>query len=91
MVYSRFSMLNKPVIVPAPSQVNIAELEALWEAGITAVVIEIEAKQPADFLKKLRQEIDKTEFPSRRSRRADALVPRAGQPLGRKADDGDDE
>jgi len=91
MIFTRFSgMLTKPLIVPVSPQVNVGELEALWEAGISAVVIEIEAKQPQDLLAKLKQEINKTEFPSRRSKRADALVPRAGQPSGRKAAEEDE-
>ena len=91
MLFTRFAgLLTKPLIVPVTSTVTVGELGALWEAGVTAVVIEIEAKQPQDLLMKLRQEIDKTEFPSRRSKRADALVPRAGQPSSRKPDDDDE-
>ncbi|MEK7354580.1 MAG: hypothetical protein AABZ77_08760 [Chloroflexota bacterium] len=96
MLFRRFAdLLTKPLMVPVPAEVTAAELEALWEAGVTAVVMEIEAKQPEDRLMKLRQEIDKTEFPSRRSKRAEALVPRVSQPPGRRAaeedDDDDDE
>ena len=82
--------LTKPLLVPVSSQVTSVELEALWEAGIDAVVIEIDAKQPEDRLMKLRQEVNKTEFSSRRSRRADTLVPRTGQPSGKKADEEDE-
>jgi len=53
-------------------------------------VIEIDSKQPADRLTKLRQEIDKIEFPSRR-KSAGATVPRMSQPPNRKADDDDED
>ena len=92
MLFKRFAdLLTKPLMVPVPSQVTASELEALWEAGVTSVVIEIEAKQPEDRLMKLRQEIDKIEFLSRRSKRADALVPRTSQPAGRRDTEEDEE
>ena len=92
MLFQRSAnLLTKPLLVSVPSQVTAGELEALWEAGVTAVIIEIEAKQPEDRLMKLRQEIDKIEFSSRRSKRADALVPRTGQPPGRTATEEEDE
>ena len=91
MLFKRFAdLLTKPLMVPVPSQVTAGELEALWEAGVTAVVIEIEAKQSENRLVKLRQEIDKIEFSSRRSKRADALVPRTSQPSGRRAAEEDE-
>ena len=91
MLFRRLSaLLTKPLLAPVPSTVTAGELEALWEAGLSAVVIEIDSKQPADRLTKLRQEIDKIEFPSRR-KSAGATVPRMSQPPNRKADDDDED
>jgi len=73
------------------SQVTAAELKTLWEAGVIAVVLEISPKQSEDSLMKLRQEIDKLEFPSRRARRAEVLAPRLAQPAGRATTEEDDD
>ena len=92
MLFQRFAdLLSKPLLVSVPPQVTAGELEALWEAGVSAVVVGIDAKQPEDSLMKLRQEIDKAEFSSRRSKRAEALVPRLSQPPGRSTKEDDDE
>ncbi|MBA7654375.1 hypothetical protein ES703_62252 [subsurface metagenome] len=81
MLFRRFAdLLTKPLLVSVPSQVTASELEALWEAGVTGVVVEVSEKQPEDRLKKLRQEIDKLEFSSPRRRdRTEALLPRTGR------------
>ena len=92
MGFRRFAdLLTKPLLVSVTSQVTGEELLALWEAGVTAVVVEIDAKQPEDRLMKLRQEIDKLEFSTRRNRRGGALVPNAGQRAGRPATEEDDD
>lgn len=94
MLFQRVAdLLTKPLLVSVPPQVTAAELEALWEAGISAVVTEIGAKQPEDRLMTLRQEIDKIEFSSRRSKRGEALVPRISQQPSRatEEDDGEEE
>ncbi|MBI2850691.1 MAG: hypothetical protein HYX80_06585 [Chloroflexi bacterium] len=84
MLFRRFAdLLNKPLLVPVPLTVTAGELEALWEAGISAVVIDVDANQPADALARLRQEIDKVEFPSRRAKRAEVIAPRIGLQPGR--------
>jgi len=79
MHFCRLSdLLTKPVMAPVPADVTADELQALWEAGVTGVTIEISPKQPEDRLAKLRQEMDKTDFPFRRTKRADALAPHLG-------------
>ena len=55
------------------------------------MVVGIDVKQPEDSLMKLRQEIDKIDFSSRRSKRGEALVPRLSQPPGRATKEDDDE
>ena len=69
MLFQRFAdLLTKPLLVSVPAKVTTGELKTLWEAGVTGVVIEVRAEQPQDGLKKLRQGIDKLEFPSPRRR-----------------------
>jgi hypothetical protein len=78
MLFQRFAdLLTKPLLVPIPVKVTGDELQALWEAGVSGVVIEVSPEQPQDSLKKLRQVIDKLELPTvRRRGKAEALLPR---------------
>ena len=77
MLFQRFAdLLTKPLLASIPPNVTANELQALWEAGVEGVIIEVGAGQPANRLKKLRQEIDKLAFPSQRKRgKAEALLP----------------
>jgi hypothetical protein len=77
MLFQRFAdLLTKPLLASIPSNVNANELQALWEAGVDGVVIEVGAGQPTDRLKKLHQVIDKLAFPSQRKRgKVEALLP----------------
>ena len=81
MLFQRFAdLLTKPLLASIPPNVTANELQALWEAGVDGVVIEVGAGQPADRLKKLRQVIDKLAFPSQRKRgKAEALLPHIGR------------
>ncbi len=83
MLFQRFAdLLNKPLLASIPVKVTGSELQALWEAGVSGVVIEVSPEQPEDSLKKLRQVIDKLEFSlPRRREKAEALLPRIrGEP-----------
>ncbi len=80
MLFQRFAdLLTKSLLASIPPSVTTNELQALWEAGVDGVVIEVGGGQPADRLKKLRQAIDKLAFPSQRKRgKAEALLPHIG-------------
>jgi len=83
MLFQRFAdLLTKPLLAFIPAKVTGGELQALWEAGVSGVVIEISPEQPQDSLKKLRQVIDKLEFSlPRRREKVEALLPRIrGEP-----------
>lgn len=77
MVFQRFAnSLTKPLLVSIPSNVTANELQALREAGVDGVIVEVEAGQPVQRLNQLRQAIDKLTVPSPRKReRAEALLP----------------
>ena len=81
MLFQRFAdLLTKPLLASIPSNVTANELQALWEAGVDGVVIEVGAGQPVERLKELRQTIDKLVFPSQRKRgKAEALLPHIGR------------
>jgi hypothetical protein len=84
MRFQRFAdLLTKPLLVSAPAKLAGSELLALWEAGVSGVVVEADTGQAQDRLKKLRQEIDKLDFPSQRRReKPEAILPRTGREMG---------
>ena len=74
MIFQRFAdLLTKPLLASVPSDVTANELLALWEAGVSGVVVGI--GKAAGRLKKLRQVIDQLTFPQRKQGGAEALVP----------------
>jgi hypothetical protein len=78
MAFQRFAdIVTKPLLVPVPGKVTGKELLALWEAGISGVVVEADGQ---GRIKKLRQEIDKLDFPSQRRRdRSNVVLPQGGR------------
>ncbi|MBA7633092.1 hypothetical protein ES703_40650 [subsurface metagenome] len=81
MLFRRFaSLLTKPLLVPVPLDVTANELQALWDAGVDGVIVEVGAGKPAGGLEGLRQAIDKLTFPSLRKRgKTEALLPHIGR------------
>ncbi len=81
MLFQRFAdLLTKPLLASIPLDVTAGELQALWEAGVDGVVVEVMAGQPQDRLKELRQVIDELAFPSpRKGQKAEPLLPRIGR------------
>ena len=76
MFFQRFAaLLTKPLLVIIPSNVTASELQVLWETGVDGVVIEVGIELPEDRLKELRQAIDELDFPARRQKKAEALLP----------------
>ncbi|MFC2006704.1 hypothetical protein ACFLUQ_00860 [Chloroflexota bacterium] len=78
MLFQRLADLaTKPLLVPIPANVTAGELQALWRAGVDAVIIAITPGQP-NRVKELRQLIDSLNFPlPRRRQKVDVLLPRA--------------
>jgi hypothetical protein len=69
MLFQYFArLLTKPLLVCVPAKVTGGELKALWEAGVIGVVLEVGPEELQDNVKKLRQIIDKIEFPVTRRR-----------------------
>lgn len=69
-------LLTKPLLVSVPSNVTVAELQALWDAGVDGVVVEVAVGQPAGRLIELRQVIDSMPLASKRKRgETAALLP----------------
>jgi len=80
MLFQRFAdLLTKPLLASIPAKVTTNELQALWEAGVSGVIVEVGVGQPVDRVSELRQAIDKLVFPSQRKRgKAEALLPYIG-------------
>jgi hypothetical protein len=65
---------GKSLLLSVSEDITAAELKALWEVGVTGVVLK------GGDIKKLRQIIDGTPFPSRRKHKGmDAMVPQMRQ------------
>lgn len=77
MLFQRFAaLLTKPLLVSVPSNVTANELQALWEAGVSGVVVVAEVGRSKQGLSELCQTIDKLTFPSQRKHhRTEALLP----------------
>ena len=77
MLFQRFAnLLTKPLLVSIPSNITTGELQALWDAGVSGVIVEAETGQPAGKLNGLRQAIDKLTVPSsHKERKGKALIP----------------
>jgi len=71
-------LISKPLIVPVPANVSGEELNALWEAGVDGLVVEVDATSTGG-LQELRRAIDKLPPRSQLKRdRMEALLPRTG-------------
>ena len=81
MLFQRFAiLLTKPFLVRVPSNVTADELQALWEAGVSGIIVKAETEQPPGRIGELRQIIDNLTYPSRRKqRKAEPLLPHIGQ------------
>ena len=96
MLIQRFSsLLNKPLLIEVLPGITDTELQAIWEAGVSGVIITADAEQAAAIIRNLRKVIDKLSFPAKRKREKSlAIVPYIeNKPEEPKEDDddGDDE
>ena len=81
------SLLTKPLLVSIPSAVTANELQAIWDAGVDGVVVEVGTGQPAAELKSLRQAIDQLTFPTpHHQEKREALLPRTETDSGKVAE-----
>ena len=95
MLIQRFSsLLNKPMLIKVLPDVEANELQVIWEAGVSGVIVTADAEQAAAIIPGLRKVIDKLSFPAKRKREKSlAIVPhienRTEEP--KEDDDGDGE
>jgi hypothetical protein len=76
MQYRRIAMMqNKPLLVSVSTDITGDELQALWDAGVSGIILEAGTGN-ADKLVNIRQEMDKLTFSIERRRgKVKALVP----------------
>jgi hypothetical protein len=85
-------LLAKPLLVSIPSDLEASGLQALWDAGVDGVVVEVGAGQPASRLLELRQAVDDMPTATRRTRgKTAALLPYATPGVDRGAEEPDEE
>jgi hypothetical protein len=78
MLIQRFSsMLNKPLLIEILPGITGTELQLVWEAGVSGVIVTVSSEQAETVTRDLRKIIDKLSFPSRRKReKGMAILPR---------------
>lgn len=94
MLIQRFSsLLNKPLLVEVLPSITDTELQAIWEGGVSGIIVTANAEQADAVVQNLRKVIDKLSFPSRRKQEKSlAIVPRVEiTPEEPKEDEGDDD
>ena len=77
MILQHFTdLVSKPLLVTVPLGVTAGELQTLWEAGVSGIIVDAGAAKTGGGLKKLRDMIDKITFPSQKRRgKIKALLP----------------
>ena len=75
MIFQHFAdVLTKPLLALVPLKVTAAELKAVWEVGLSGVVLEV--GQAKGRIGELRQSVDRLTFPPQRKRdRGGVLLP----------------
>jgi hypothetical protein len=94
MLVQRFSsILNKPLLIEILPDVSDSELQQVWEAGVSGIIIAVDAEQAESVILNLRKTIDKLSFPSKRKKENNlAILPRVEmEPEKPEEDEGGDD
>jgi len=89
-------LLNKPVLVNITPDMTAAALQAVWDAGISGVVLEVSGEAAVENLNRVREIIKGLEFPSKKMKdRMSPVLPRVAavveEPVPDEDDDDEDE
>lgn len=72
-------LMEKPLLVAAPSSLEPSNLDSLWEAGVDGVVVKLEQEASKEKLLELRKAIDSLPPAAKRGmRKTKALLPHPG-------------
>ncbi len=93
MFFQRLAnLVDKPLIAPVPPNLTPNELKPLWEAGVDSIIIEVGPEYPEGKLKELKQALeDSTFLPTRKRRKAEALLPRLSEEPEPVIDEGEED
>ena len=88
----RFSGLaGKPLLIEVLPTVTEIELQQIWEAGVSGIIVKTDAEQAEDVALNLRNIIDKLTFPSKRKQeKSMAIVPHIESAPEKPKEDDDD-
>lgn len=69
MLFRRFAdLLAIPLLASIPATVTATQLQAIWDAGVSGVVVGVTGEQPQDRIQELRKMIDNLAFPAAHGR-----------------------
>jgi hypothetical protein len=92
-VYKRFSVLSsKPLLISVPANLSADELQAIWDMGVSGLVVKVTGTESSEVFKELRQTLETLIPPSKRKRdKSRALVPQVRSEAPAVADDDGEE
>jgi hypothetical protein len=93
MLIRRFTALaGKPLLVEVLPTITETEFQQIWDAGVSGVIVSVDAEQAEDAAGNLREKIEKLSFPSKKKNgKGMAIVPAVTvTPEAPKEDDDDD-
>ena len=93
MQFSRFSgLVSKPVLVFIPPEVSSAELQLIWEMGISGVVISVKTASDVNLLNKVREMINGLQHPSpKKKERLIPFLPQGSTPAAKPEEPDEDD
>jgi hypothetical protein len=93
LLFKRFANTsNKPLLVPVSSDITSDELQAIWEAGVSGIIIEATTEQSLDEIKKLSNMIDSLALPLKSKwTKMQAIVPKLREEVTPISDEEDEE
>lgn len=92
MQFRRFSgLVSKPVLVFIPPEVSSAELQLIWEMGISGVVVSIKTASDVNLLNKVREMINGLHHPSpKKKERLIPFLPQGSTPAAKPEEPDED-
>ncbi len=88
-------LISKPILLVVPPTLSQSELQALWDLGVSGLVVDVPDAATSKKLGELRKNLDKLSLPSlRRKDKVSPILPRLAAetaPPVEKEDDGEEE
>ncbi len=93
MQFRRFSgLVSKPVLVFIPLEVSSAELQLIWEMGISGVVVNVKTASDVNLLNKVREMIGGLQHPSpKKKERLIPFLPQGSAPTAKPEEPDEDD